>query len=134
MQGHEPAPGAQQLGEFAFLSILRQFDLSVVVAVAAVRMMKVAIHQIVDMIAMRNCFVTAAGAMHMSSAVAATGGRAAIGILGADFDDVFVDVPAFHMIQMPFVQEINMPFVYHRDTGASTGNIPFVSFGVAHNF
>lgn len=93
---------------------------------AAVRVMQVAIHQVVHMIAMRDRLVTATGAMHMTGFVAAARRGAAGGILGADFDDVFFVVIAFRMHQVPIVEVIDVPVMFHRDA--------FVSFGVAHNF
>jgi hypothetical protein len=116
---------------------LREFDLAVIVAVVAVRVMKVAIHEIIYMIAMRNRFVAASGAVHMSRVVAATRGGAAVGIFGADIDDVFIDVPAFHMIQMPIVQVIDMPFVNHCDAAGTCAicvTARFANFGVVHKF
>jgi len=40
-----------------------EFDRAVVVAVVAVRMMQMAIDEVIDVVAMRHCFVAAAGAM-----------------------------------------------------------------------
>jgi hypothetical protein len=86
----------------------------VIVAVLAVRMVQMTVHQVIDVIAMRDCFVTAAFPVHMSGVVAAAWRGATVGILGADFDDVFFGVIAYRMFQMPVVQVIDVPVVLHR--------------------
>jgi hypothetical protein len=45
---------------------LGYLDWSVVVAVVAVRMMQAPLNQVVDVVPVRNRFVTTAGAVHMS--------------------------------------------------------------------
>jgi hypothetical protein len=66
----------------------------------AVRVVKVAVHEVIDMIAVRNRFVTAAGAVDVRGFVAAAWSGAAVGVLGTDFDDVFIDVVAMRVMQV----------------------------------
>jgi len=89
---------------------------AVVVAVVAVRMMQMTVHQIVDMVTVRHRFVAAAGPMHMTGAMAGTVmlRRAAVRVGGADGDHVLVDMVAMHVVQMAVVQEIDVAFVPHR--------------------
>jgi hypothetical protein len=98
----------------------------VVVAVVAVRVVQVAIHQVIDMIAVRDRFVTATGAMHVPRLVAGAGRGVAVGIRGTDFDDVLFNVITFDVFQLPIVQVIDVAVMFYRDA--------FVKFGVAHIF
>ena len=97
---------------------LRQLQLAVIVAVVAVRMMQVAVHEIIDVIAVRDRFVAATGAVDMRGVVAGAGRGVAVGIRGADFDDVLIDMPRVRMMQMPVVQVIDVPVVLHRSVAA----------------
>jgi hypothetical protein len=91
-----------------------------IVAVIAVRMMQVAVDQIVDMIAMRHRLMPAAGTMHMSRIVsgAAMIGRAHVGIDSRYFDHMLVDVIPVHMMKMPIVEIIDMIAMPYRRVSA----------------
>ena len=84
-----------------------------VVAVVAVRVVQVAIDEVVDVVAMRHRFVAAAGAVHVSRFVAAAVvfRRAGVRVGGTDGDDVFVNVVAMRVMQVAVVQVINVAFV-----------------------
>lgn len=56
------------------------FHRSVIVAMSVVRMVQMTVDQIVDVIAMRNCFVSTIRAMHMTGVVSAATACAAIRI------------------------------------------------------
>jgi len=89
-----------------------------VVAVIAVRMMKVSVNQIVHMIAMRNGGVTAIGAVDVLPVMAFRAQRAFVGIHGADRDDVFVHVVTMRMMQMAVVKIIHVPLMHDGDVPA----------------
>jgi len=97
----------------------------------AVGMVQVAIDEIVDVVAVRHRFVSAAGAMHMPRlmAGAAVLGRTAIGVLRGYFDDVLVHVVAMGMVQVAVVQVIDV--VAMADGGVSAARpVLMVMMGV----
>jgi len=83
---------------------------AVIIAMVAVRMMQVAVYQIIDVIAMRNRLMPATRTMHvvggMSAAAMVRGANLRIG-LGYG-DDVLVHVIAVRMMQMAVVQIIHV--------------------------
>ena len=72
----------------------------VVVAMIAMRMMQTTVHEVIDMVAMRNGFVSAIGVMRVW---AASLGRAVHGIGAADGDNMFVDMIPMHVVEMAVV-------------------------------
>jgi hypothetical protein len=74
-----------------------QFDRSVIIAVVAIGVMQMAFHQVIDVIAMRDGFVTAARSVLMRRLVASAGmlWRAIFRVLLADLQRVLI-----HMILM----------------------------------
>src|ERR1700682_2935758 len=95
---------------------LGQLNVPVVVAMIAVWMMQVAIHQVVDMVAMRDRFVPAAGAVLVGALYV----RRAAGRIGrVDTDDMLVDVIAMHVVQMAVVQVVDVPVMADRDVTAA---------------
>lgn len=100
---------------------LFHFDFTVVVAVVAVGVVQVAVDQVVDVVAVRDRLVTAAGAVHMVSIVAvavvlgcATG---RIGIIHFQF--VLHDgAIGLLVMQMAVVQVIHMVPVFNRGVSA----------------
>lgn len=99
--------------------LLCEFQLAVIVAVTAMRMVQVATHEVVDMVAVRHPFMAAASAVDVPGFV--TRGRcgAAVGSSGADFDNVLIDLIAVRMLQMPFLQVIDMTVVFHGRVAAA---------------
>jgi hypothetical protein len=87
-----------------------------VVAMIAVRMVQVPVHQIVDMVAVRDRLVSAAGAMLMGALYIR---RAAGGIGRVDSDDMLVDVIAMHVVQMAVMQVVDVPFMADSDVTAA---------------
>jgi len=115
---------------------LSQFQLAVIVAMVAVRMMQVAVHEVIDMIAVRDRLVAAAEAVDVRGVVARAGRSVTVGIRGADFDDVLIDMTPMRMMQMPVVQIVDMPVVF--DGGVAAAGAVFVvvigmDFAVAHS-
>lgn len=108
------------------ISISNDLHRTVVIAVIAVRMVQMAGDEIIDMIAMWNSLVTAAGSMNVGGIMSATSmvGRASIRVLAAHFDCMFVHVIAMRMMKMAIMEVIQMVAV-------SDGNVAAVgSMGV----
>jgi hypothetical protein len=80
----------------------------VVVTVIAVRMVQVAVDEIVDVIPMRHRFMAAPRSVNVARLVAAAARRALVRIFGAHFEPVLVYMIAVRMMQMPVMQIINM--------------------------
>ena len=79
----------------------------------AMRMVQVAIYQIVDMVAVRNLWMSAIGPVDVILVVpAAVVIRcAAVGIGGGYFQHAFIDMVAMNMVQVSVVQVIDVPIV-----------------------
>ncbi len=79
----------------------------------AVWMVKMAVDQIVGMVAMGHGFVPASGSMNMSGLVSATVvvRSASVGILCADFQSMLVDMTCMRMMQVAVMQKIDVPVV-----------------------
>jgi hypothetical protein len=75
-----------------------------------VRMVKVPIDEIVDMVAMRDRLMSTSRPVHMTWLVsgATVVGRATIRILGRHFYDVLVYVIGMRVVQVPVVQVVDM--------------------------
>jgi hypothetical protein len=86
----------------------------VVVAVIAVRMVQVAVDEIVDVMPMRHRFMAAPGSVNVARLVAAAARRALVRILGAHFELVLVYVIGVRMMQMTIMQIINVTVVLDR--------------------
>ncbi len=87
-----------------------------VIAVVAMRMMQVAVDEIVDVIPMGHRFVTATRTMYMAGLVSAAGviGSTDFGVRFADFDDMLFDgAVCILMVQMPVVQVVGMTIMIH---------------------
>jgi hypothetical protein len=85
----------------------------VVVAVLAVRMVQVPIHEVIDVLAVRDRFVAAAGAvvmpLLMSAAIVFRSASIRVGRVDAQL--VFLNNAAFLMMQMSIVQVVDMVVV-----------------------
>jgi hypothetical protein len=99
----------------------------VVVAVAAVRMMKMSAHMVVCVIAVRNRRMAAAGPVNMSRLVpaAAMVGRAGVGVLVRHLNHMFVDMSFVRMVEMTIVQIVDVAAV--ADGGVATTRPMLVS-------
>jgi hypothetical protein len=76
----------------------------------AMRMMQVAIDEVIDVVAMRHRLVTAAGAVDMASLMpgALVVGGAGVGIRRADLDHMFIDMVPMRVMQMAVMQVIDV--------------------------
>jgi hypothetical protein len=88
-----------------------------VVTVPIVRVMKVAVNQIIHMIPVRDAFVPATGPMLMCRLMPGTlvVGRAALGIGCSDVKHMLVDMFAMHVVHMSVVEVIDMAIM--NDSG-----------------
>ena len=102
---------------------LRDDDLqgSVIVAVPAVRMVQVAIHQVVHMVAVRHRGMAAARSVYVGRIVprAVVRGRAPVRIRIRYLHAMFVDVVAVWMVHVAVVQVINVITMADRDVAAA---------------
>jgi hypothetical protein len=71
-----------------------------VVAMIAVRMVQAPVHEVIDVVAMRNGFVSASRAMRVRAASLRSAVR---GIGSADGDGMLVDMIPMHVVKMPVV-------------------------------
>ena len=87
--------------------------------------------EIVDMVAMRDGFVTAAGSMNMGGIMPGTAmvWRATIRVLVAHFNRMFVHVIRVWMMKMPVVEIIHMIAVSDGKV-AATGSMRVIVVGV----
>ena len=92
------------------------------------RVVQVAINEVVGVVAMRHGFVAATGAVDVSRFVAAAVvvRRAGIRVGGADGDAVFIDVIAVRVVQVAVVQVINVAFVFDGGVTAIRAVLVFV--------
>lgn len=99
-----------------------------VVAVVAVRVVQMTIHEVVGVVAMRYGFVSAAGTVYMTRfvAVAVMIQGADVRVGGADGDAVFIDVIAMRMVQVAIVQVIDVAFVFDGGVTAIRAVLVFV--------
>ncbi len=86
----------------------------------AMRMVKPAVHEVIDVIAMRYGLVPAVGTMNMVDVMAQVTEfrRATVGILSADLNGVLFNGVAGLMVQMAVVQVIDVIAVFDRDMAA----------------
>jgi zinc/manganese transport system substrate-binding protein len=91
-----------------------------VVAVTLVRMMQVAVDQVVDVVAVGNRFVPAARLVPVAGLVAAALviGRAALGVGALHGDGVLVHVAGVLVVQVPVVQVVHVVLVAQRGVAA----------------
>jgi hypothetical protein len=96
---------------------------AVMVAVTIMGVMQMAIDQVVHMIAVRHCFVSAVLAVLMSSTVACTivTARAIRGIRRADLQSVLIDVALVDRVQVAIVEIVGVSVVDNR--GMATGRV-----------
>ncbi len=88
---------------------------------AVVRVMQVTVDQIVDMVAVRDSFMTTAGSVHVIDIMPVAGmAIAALSwIAFCDSNCMLFDDPILRrMMKMPFVQVVNMAIVFHSHVTA----------------
>lgn len=98
------------------------FQRTVVVAMTVMSMVQTTVHQIADMVSVRDRLVPASGAMHVTLLVPETvisDRRAVIRVRGGDFDDMLVDVIFMRMMEVAVVQIVHMIAVAHSRMAAA---------------
>ena len=92
---------------------LGSLQLAVIVAVSAVRMMQVPVHEVIRMVAVRNGFVPASRSMLVPGFMTGAGMRRSAGIrVGrAHRNHMLIHVVAVRLVQVPVVQVIYVPFM-----------------------
>jgi hypothetical protein len=87
----------------------------VIVAVVAVRMVKMAGDAIIHMVAVRHRLVAAAGAVHMTRLMptATMVGSAAVRVLARYIDHMLVDMILVRMVEVTIVQIVHVATVAH---------------------
>ena len=89
---------------------------------AIMGVVQAAVHQIADVVSVRDSFVAASGAMNMTLRMTEAligNGRAVICVLGRDFDDMLVDMPFMRMVKMAVMEIIHVVAVTHGRMTAS---------------
>jgi len=89
----------------------------VIIAVRAMRMMKVAIHEVIDVVTVRNGRMSAAWPVDMIGRMGAASvtRRAGVGIGRADAESMLLDGPIRQrMVQVSVMEIVDMPFVIDR--------------------
>ena len=101
-----------------------------VVAVVAVRMVQVAVDEIVDMIAVRNLRVATIRAVDVPRLMAAAlvMGRAFIGVRRSHRQHALINMVAMVMMQVTVVQVINVSVVLDGQMTATRTMLMFVAF------
>ena len=91
-----------------------------IVAMVAMRMMEPTTDEIVDMVAMRNRLVPAAGSMDMAGLVTfvAIRRRAPDGVSGGHFNNVLIDLVPLLAVQMSVMEVVDVAAVFHREVTA----------------
>jgi hypothetical protein len=102
-----------------------------IIAVITVRMVQMAIDEIVDVVAMWDCFVAATGSMNMRSIMsgAAMVGRATIRVLVTRFNPMFINMIRVRMVKMAVVEIVHMVAVPDGNV-AATGSMRVVVIGM----
>jgi hypothetical protein len=88
----------------------------VVVAVPAVRVVQVPVHEVVEVVPMGNRVVPAAGSVRMALGVAAARvrGSARAGVRLVDADRTLIDVVVVHAVQVTVVEVVGVASVSDR--------------------
>jgi hypothetical protein len=106
----------------------------VIVAVVAVRMMQAPVDDVIDVVAMWDCLVPAAGAVHVAALLARGDALvAAVGVGLADLDHVFVVVQfAVDLVRMVQVAVVEIIDVVTMADGlvAATGTVLVIVVGM----
>jgi hypothetical protein len=113
-------------------SVCGDGDGPVIVAMIVVWMMQVAVDDVIGMVAMRDCDVTAIHRVDVTGGLfgRAVAGGALRGIRGADGDGVFVHVRTMCVMQMAAIKVISMTVMRDGEMAAAGAVLMLVSLGV----
>jgi hypothetical protein len=92
----------------------------VIVAVIAVRMVEASVDQVIKVVPMRNRLMATAWAMPMRLIMSGSAMLwiAPIRIGGASFNHMFINAPAFNMLQTSLIEKVHVPFMLNGDMPA----------------
>lgn len=101
--------------------MLHDLQRTMVIAMIAVRMVQAPVDEIIDMVSMGDGLMAAIWAMPMRCIVPFRRlvGRAAIGVLGCNFDDVLVGAATFNMLQASLIKIIDVVSMANRDVATA---------------
>ena len=104
----------------AMLGTLFYFDQTVIVTMISVWMMQMAVHQIVDVIPVRNCFLATPWSMNMVGimSVAIVVWRTDIGIGFVDIKRMLINMVTVHVMQMTIMEIVHMIVVNNGGVSA----------------
>ena len=111
-----------------------------IVAMSIVRMVQMAVHQIIQVVAVRNGGVAAVGSVNMFPVVAFRSQRALVRVGVTDRNDVFIHMVTVRMVQMAVVKIIHMTLVHDGDVPAILAvemgvvRVSFAGMGFVHRF
>jgi hypothetical protein len=71
-------------------------------------MMKVPVHQVIDVVSVRHRFMPAIRAVHMILGMSVSPARATVRMSGVHGDHMFIDVVLMRMVQVPVMQVIDV--------------------------
>jgi hypothetical protein len=110
------SPAAQLVSTRLAPISLGSNQFAVIVAVVDVRMMNVPIYQVVFVITVRYCRMTAAIGMHVARVVgcACVAARTCIRVAGINSYGMLVDMITMDIVQMAVMQEVDVIVVFHR--------------------
>jgi hypothetical protein len=104
-----PSLGAFGLFRLCRLGLLNDIDRAMIVAVALVVVMQSTINEIVNVVAVRDGFVSARRSVDVAGGMAFVRRSALLGVGSRHSDLVLIDVIAVHVMQMSIVDIVNMP-------------------------
>lgn len=98
------------------------------ITVVAMRMMQMAVNQVIDMVAMRNRLMSASRTVDMASIMPGTDViRGALGgVSGTDLQHMLVNVRTVDMVQMAIVQIVGMTGVVYGQMSAARAMLMIV--------
>ncbi len=93
---------------------------AVIIAMVAVRMVEAAVDEVIDMVAVRNRLMPAAGPMDVPRlmTLVAIIRRALVRVSRAHFDDVLIDLVSVLMVEVAIVQVVDVITVLDREVTA----------------
>ena len=110
--------------------VSRRLDFAVVVAMVAMRVVQMTSDEVIDVVAVRHCFMPAirsvAVSLVVSTAIVVRGADG--GIRGIHCQSVFFDRAAFLMMEVTVMQVVGVTFVDDRGVSAGRTVIVFVTF------
>ena len=121
-------------------NLFRQLQRPVIVAVSVMRMMQMAIHEIIHVVAVRDGDVTTVGTVNVLPVVAFRSKRAFVRVGVAYGNGVLIHVVAVRMVQMAVVEIIHVPVVHDGDVTAILAvdvgmvRMSFAGMGFVHRF